>query len=108
MRSIGCTPTLLSPSHSRRELTSSSHRSFPGLDGLYGYVTVEGEPLEVYGVNEEGGKTVAYIEAKQGKRFEIAWVDQRSRQQVQHPFSMDSFVDGIKYVRRTLLRPFWH
>jgi hypothetical protein len=107
MTSTDCTHIALSPSSPRRELTTSSRRAFPGLDDLYGYVTVEGEPLEVYGVKEEGGETVAYIEAKEGKRFEIAWVDQRSRQQVQHPFSMNSFVYGTKYVLRTLFRPFW-
>ncbi|GAA5971508.1 hypothetical protein JCM11641_000618 [Rhodosporidiobolus odoratus] len=40
--------------------------SFPGLEGLYGWVTVDGQPAEVYGVEEKGGTTVAYIEAKDG------------------------------------------
>jgi hypothetical protein len=91
-----CTHAALSPSHSRRDLTLSSRRSFPGLEDVYGYVTVEEEPLEVYGIKQEGSKTIAYIEAKEGKQFEVVFVERRSKQQVKDLFSLRIFVDGAK------------
>jgi hypothetical protein len=98
MRSTDCRHTALSPLRPRRDLTPSSRRAFPGLDGLYGYVTVEGHPLEVYGMKQEGNKTIAYVEAFDGKGFSVEFSDQRTRYQVPTSFNMSLAVDGAPYV----------
>ncbi|BGP14102.1 hypothetical protein JCM10213_002399 [Rhodosporidiobolus nylandii] len=82
-------------------LPDPKHRlSFPGLDGLYGWVTVDGQPLEVYGVEEQEGKTVAYIEAQEGKQFQVCVHD--ARKASDFAYSMHLSVDG-KTLRRTLV-----
>ncbi|BGP38178.1 hypothetical protein JCM10449v2_002107 [Rhodotorula kratochvilovae] len=66
-------------------LPDAQHRlSFPGLDGLYAWIEVEGAPLQVYGVEQDGKKTVAYVEAKDGKQFEVHYLDLRTSCQSAH------------------------
>ncbi|GAA5871627.1 hypothetical protein JCM8547_007101 [Rhodosporidiobolus lusitaniae] len=76
-------------------LSDSKHRlAFPKVKDLYGYVTVDGEPLEVYGVEENDRKAVAYIEAKEGKQFEVLVVDLRKDGQPRRTTSSMCTVDG--------------
>jgi hypothetical protein len=61
-------------------------------------VTVNEEPLEVYGVEEKDGKTVAYIEAKEGQRFKTAYYDARLSQEIQDAHIVRMHLDGIRYA----------
>ncbi|GAA6036998.1 hypothetical protein JCM8097_005500 [Rhodosporidiobolus ruineniae] len=78
-------------------LPDDKHRlEFPGVPGLYGYVTVDGAPLEVYGVEHKDGKTVAYIEAQEGKEFEAGFVDRRLLSAiVEDGYVVDYYADGL-------------
>ncbi|GAA6026765.1 hypothetical protein JCM8097_005846 [Rhodosporidiobolus ruineniae] len=77
------------------QLPDEKHRlEFPGLSGVYGYVTVDGQPLEVYGVEKKDGKVVAYIEAKEGKRFKPTLADVRSRARASADYVVDVVLDG--------------
>jgi hypothetical protein len=72
-------------------------------------VTVEGHPLEIYGVKEEGDKTIAYIEAMVGKQFKVCFYDGRHKVEDSHVVRM--FLDGVKYAYylaplSTVLTPF--
>ncbi|GAA5868980.1 hypothetical protein JCM8547_003240 [Rhodosporidiobolus lusitaniae] len=73
-------------------LPDEKHRlAFPKLEGMYGWVEVDGQPLEVYGVDEKDGKAIAYIEAKEGKGFVVRAGDLRTRAS-QH--ILDVYIDG--------------
>jgi hypothetical protein len=67
-------------------------------------VTVEGHPLEIYGVKQEGSRTIAYIEAFDGKGFSVEFSDQRTRYQVPTSFNMSLAVDGAPYVLFSFLK----
>ncbi|GAA5871611.1 hypothetical protein JCM8547_007097 [Rhodosporidiobolus lusitaniae] len=76
-------------------LPDEKHRlAFPKIKDLYGYVTVDGEPLEVYGVEEKDSKVVTYIVAKEGKHFEVGFADLRSA-------ATDNAVDIMSTARCT-------
>ncbi|BGP38175.1 hypothetical protein JCM10450v2_002112 [Rhodotorula kratochvilovae] len=66
--------------------------SFPGFNSLYAWIEVEGAPLQVYGIKEDGKKVVAYVEAKDGKQFEVHYLDLRSTCPTSHVVRL--YVDG--------------
>ncbi|GAA6036965.1 hypothetical protein JCM8097_005482 [Rhodosporidiobolus ruineniae] len=77
-------------------LPDDKHRvSFPRLNDVYAFVQVEGEPLEVYGLEEKDGKAVAYVEAQEGKEFEVVLVDLRRVDEITHDWTAYYHVDGI-------------
>ncbi|GAA5983126.1 hypothetical protein JCM5350_007886 [Sporobolomyces pararoseus] len=62
---------------------------------VFGWIEVDGEPLEVYGVTEKENKTIGYIEAKEGQQFVVRVADLR-RVQPEADFTMQVFLDGTK------------
>ncbi|GAA6026773.1 hypothetical protein JCM8097_005850 [Rhodosporidiobolus ruineniae] len=77
------------------QLPDEKHRlEFPSLPGVYGFVTVDGQPLEVYGVEEKARKTIAYVESKEGKQFEVWHYDGRRGNPMDHVVRL--FVDGTR------------
>ncbi|GAA5947311.1 hypothetical protein JCM3765_001620 [Sporobolomyces pararoseus] len=44
---------------------------------VYGWVEVNGEPLNVYGATETENKSIGYVEAKEGQQFVVCLSDQR-------------------------------
>ncbi|GAA6001247.1 hypothetical protein JCM10207_007484 [Rhodosporidiobolus poonsookiae] len=68
-------------------------RAFPHLPGLYGWVEVDGKPLEVYSVDESEGKSTAFVEVAEGKQFKVCYRDERTGP-VAHPFNLRLFIDG--------------
>ncbi|GAA5829666.1 hypothetical protein JCM11251_000242 [Rhodosporidiobolus azoricus] len=75
-------------------LPHDKHRlAFPGIEGLYGYVSVDDEALEVHGVEVVDDKMIAYIEAKEGRQFEVRFNDQRRSGE---DYAVRFFVDGSK------------
>lgn len=87
---------LTSPCPSLRKLTPIIRSEFPGLKGVYGAVTVEGEALEVYRVKTVGNRTVGYVEAKDGKEFQVVMRDERTA--VKDSYRLGIFVDGMECV----------
>ncbi|BGP14095.1 hypothetical protein JCM10213_002390 [Rhodosporidiobolus nylandii] len=76
-------------------LPDSGYRlSFPGVDGLFGWVTVDEQPLRVYGAQEAGKKGAGYVEAKDGAEFKVVLADLRSPEQVTDSYSIRLNVDG--------------
>ncbi|GAA5913202.1 hypothetical protein JCM6882_005817 [Rhodosporidiobolus microsporus] len=71
------------------------HRlSFPGLEGLYGWVTVDGQPLEVYGTRIEGSRAIGYIEAQDDKEFKVHFHDEHSAEREDGEYATRLYVDG--------------
>ncbi|GAA5913165.1 hypothetical protein JCM6882_005805 [Rhodosporidiobolus microsporus] len=70
-------------------LPDDKHRlSFPGVEGLYGWVTVDGQPLEVYGATGKDNKASGFIEAQDGKEFRVSVCDQRWAKEVQDAYGV--------------------
>ncbi|GAA5999360.1 uncharacterized protein JCM10292_001232 [Rhodotorula paludigena] len=91
------------------ELPDEKHRlSFPGIEDVHAWVTVDGKPLEVHGSSVQSGKAVGYIEATDGAQFEVLAADLRTS--VAAPHVRDLYLDGQWYVSTdatwTTIRPF--
>ncbi|BGP06278.1 hypothetical protein OF846_001843 [Rhodotorula toruloides] len=84
-------------------LPDPKHRlQFPGLPGVFGWICIEGEPLEVYDATEDESRTVAYVESKDDVKFSVHFLDTRKKAP-EDPFVVLIDVDGAK---RTKFRPF--
>ena len=70
--------------------------SFPGFNSLYAWIEVEGAPLKVYGVEQDGKKVVAYVEATNGKQFTVHYLDLTSTCSTSHVVRL--YVDGSRCV----------
>ncbi|BGP38174.1 hypothetical protein JCM10450v2_002111 [Rhodotorula kratochvilovae] len=68
--------------------------SFPFLPDVHAWIEVEGAPLQVFGVEQDGSKVVAYIEAKDGAAFEVHYLDLRTSCQRAHVARL--YVDGSR------------
>ncbi|BGP38179.1 hypothetical protein JCM10450v2_002116 [Rhodotorula kratochvilovae] len=81
-------------------LPNASHRlyalppSFPFLPDVHAWIEVEGAPLQVFGVEQDGSKVVAYVEAKDGTAFEVHYLDLRTSCQSAHVARL--YVDGSR------------
>ena len=64
---------------------------------MFGWIEVDGEPLEVYGATEAENKTIGYVEAKEGQHFVVRVAELR-RVQPEADFTMQVFLDGTKSV----------
>ncbi|BGP68601.1 hypothetical protein NBRC10513v2_001936 [Rhodotorula toruloides] len=61
-------------------LPDSEHRlEFPGLPGVYGWICVDNEPLEVYDATDHESRTVAYVESKDDVKFTVHFLDTRTK-----------------------------
>ncbi|GAA5971531.1 hypothetical protein JCM11641_000629 [Rhodosporidiobolus odoratus] len=70
-----------------------SHRlHFPVLKNVCSWVEVDGLPLEVYGVEQQGSKCVAYVEAAEGKTYVVCFIDCREQRTIER--------DKVMYVTR--------
>lgn len=75
-------------------LTFPSRRSFPGIPGLFGWVMVNEQPLEVCHAGLEGNKVSAFVEAQDGQQFEVAYLDARKGEEVHDSYQVRVTVDG--------------
>ncbi|GAA5971503.1 hypothetical protein JCM11641_000617 [Rhodosporidiobolus odoratus] len=76
------------------QLPDAKHRlSFPGLDGVYGWVSVDGEPLEVYGAEVLLDKAIAYIAVSSGQQFAVHRANMRKGYPA-HAHVVQVYVDG--------------
>jgi hypothetical protein len=72
--------------------------AFPGLDHLFGFATVDGVPLKVYGVQQLGTKAVCYIESTSGAEFQVHFRDERRNCTNGKSFLISLHADGESYV----------
>ncbi|BGP30318.1 hypothetical protein JCM10296v2_002072 [Rhodotorula toruloides] len=85
-------------------LPDSKHRlEFPGLPGVFGWICVEGEPLEVYDATEDESKIVAYVESKDDVQFTVHFLDTRTTAP-EDSFVVCVEVDGCSQIRPFLFR----
>ncbi|GAA5989148.1 hypothetical protein JCM5350_005101 [Sporobolomyces pararoseus] len=62
---------------------------------FYGWIEVSEEPLQVYGSTEANGKSIGYVEAKEGQQFVICFADLR-KVLPETDYVLRAFVDGAK------------
>ncbi|GJN88346.1 hypothetical protein Rhopal_001311-T1 [Rhodotorula paludigena] len=90
------------------ELPDEKHRlSFPGIEDVHAWVTVDGKPLEVYGRTAQNGKAVGHIEATEGAHFEVFAAD--LRKSINAPHVRRLYLDGQRSLMtapQTTIRPF--
>ena len=72
---------------------SSSKNSL--LPEQYGWIEVDGKPLQVYGAEETDKKSIGYIEAREGQNFVVRFSDQTTTP-LDWDFCACVFVDGTK------------
>ncbi|BGP38184.1 hypothetical protein JCM10449v2_002113 [Rhodotorula kratochvilovae] len=84
-------------------LPDASHRlSFPGVEDVHAWIEVDGQPLQVYGVEEGDRKVVGFVEAKEGAGFEVHYLDLRTSCQSAHVARL--YVDGSRVSGKLLKR----
>lgn len=91
-----CVPPSLSTPF-RADLVFVVRSQFPGLPGVFGWICIEGEPLEVYDATEDESRTVAYVESKDDVKFSVHFLDTRKKAP-EDPFVVLIDVDGAKRV----------
>ncbi|GAA5983152.1 hypothetical protein JCM5350_007898 [Sporobolomyces pararoseus] len=71
------------------------HLCFSIVPNLYGWIEVNGEPLEIYGQTETENRAIGYVEAQEGQQFIVHYADLR-RIRPQDSYSLDLYVDGTR------------
>ncbi|GAA6044347.1 hypothetical protein JCM8097_002778, partial [Rhodosporidiobolus ruineniae] len=66
---------------------------FPSIPGVYGWVEVDGKPLELHGIKTTRQSACAHIEAEGNKPFSVCYADLR-REAPEDSFEVDQSVDG--------------
>lgn len=57
------------------------------------WIEVDGQPVPCYGVEIEGSRSSAYIEAVEGAHFAVRYVDNRATPPT-HSYSANLWLDG--------------
>ncbi|GAA5980833.1 hypothetical protein JCM5350_003724 [Sporobolomyces pararoseus] len=70
---------------------------------FYGWIAVDGEPVQVYGATEANGKSIGYVEAKEGQQFVIHFADLR-KGLLDTDCVVRAFIDGDKVQGLVLFR----
>jgi hypothetical protein len=68
--------------------------AFPGISDLWGFITVNEEPLEVHGIQRLGSKNVGYVEAVSGAEFKVHFRDERTKCTNGKSFEVSLWADG--------------
>ncbi|GAA6001242.1 hypothetical protein JCM10207_007481 [Rhodosporidiobolus poonsookiae] len=77
------------------KLPDQTHRvQFPGVNGLFGWLSVDGKPLNICTVEMDGNRAIAYVEAEENKPFQVRFADMRDGP-IEDDYAMRLFVDGL-------------